>query len=273
MTAVMGRENDHRVATWRSRAQQARPARWGRAWVVALVVTGLACGEGGPGTSGASESGTGAASTAGEGTSGSDGSETQWMPPDPDGSDGPPMPSQTASCASWVACAGALQERDAEAIEQMYGSDGACWAGDAAQAAACAGACEDELAAAVMELEAMGQAVPEACDPPRNVSWSEIDGILAAHCVEGCHEPGGVDSSLDLSDGAYYAIYGVASDQSQLYLVDAGSKEESYLWHKVSGSQGSVGGSGSRMPQGVRPLTTEQIDAIGDWIDNGAQNF
>jgi hypothetical protein len=237
-----------------------------------LVVAGLACGDTGPGSPGASESDTGAASTTAEGTSGSDGSGTTWTPPDPDGSDGPPMPNQTASCASWVACAGELGLRDADAIEQMYGIDGACW-DDAAQVAACDGTCKDELATTVMELEAMGQAVPEACDPPRNVSFSEISEILASHCVDACHEPGGEDSSLDLSDGPYYALYGVASEQSLLYLVDAGSKEESYLWHKVSGTQGSVGGSGSRMPKGVRPLTEEQIDAIGDWIDNGAQNF
>lgn len=235
------------------------------------VILALACGEPEPGPSGATDASTGVASTSGSST-GDESSSTSWTPPDPDGSGGP-SPSQTASCLSYVSCVAELGLPDADAIEQMYGSAAECWDGDFPQAAACNDACKDGLVAVVMDLEATGQAVPEVCDPPRNVAWSEIEEILSANCVIGCHEPGGEDPSLDLSDGAYYAIYGVASDQSLLFFVEPWVHEESYLWHKLNGSQGSVGGGGGRMPKGVPALTAEQIDAVADWIDNGAQNF
>ena len=245
-----------------------RGARLRRGLVVGLVL-GPACGDPDPEPAGATDTGTstGAASGTAADTSSEDG--TTWMLPDV----GSPTPQQTASCSSWVACATELGADGLADIEAAYGIDGTCWDGDVAQATACDGECKAELATTVMELEAMGQAVPEACDPPQRVSWSEIEAILEANCVTDCHEPGGEDASLDLSDGAYYAIYGVASTQSLLFLVSAGSHEDSYLWHKVNGSQGSVGGSGSRMPKDARPLPQEDIDAIADWIDAGAQSF
>lgn len=239
--------------------------------LVVATVYGLACGEPEPGPSGATEGGssTGAASGTAADTSTGEGAETTWMLPDV----GPPTPHQTASCSSWVACATELGVDGLAEIEAAYGIAGTCWDGDGAQATMCDDECKAELDMAVMELEAMGQAVPEACDPPQTVSWAEIEAIIDANCVEACHEPGGEDSSLDMSSGAYYAIYGVASSQSSLTLVAAGSHEDSYFWHKVNGSQGSVSGSGSTMPKGAAMLAAEDIEAIADWIDGGAQPF
>ncbi len=189
--------------------------------LVLAMVHGLACGEPEPGPSGATEGGssTGAASGTAADTSTGEGAETTWMLPDV----GPPTPQQTASCSSWVACATELGVDGLAEIEAAYGIAGTCWDGDGAQATMCDDECKAELDMAVMELEAMGQAVPEACDPPRTVSWAEIEAIIEANCVEACHEPGGEDSSLDMSTGAYYAIYDVASSQSSLTLVAAGS--------------------------------------------------
>ncbi len=195
--------------------------------------------------------------------------ESGTMPPVlPDLGDGP-GPSQTADCANYVACAQALMLEDAEDIEQMYGSGAACW--DTSETMAqCDDECEEALAAIVMQLEMEGQSVPDACDPPQAVSWAQVRTIIDDNCVEGCHEPGGTDESLDLSEQAYYAIYQVSSDQSLLFLVEPGSHEDSYFWHKINGSQGSVGGMGSRMPRGAEPLSQEDIDAVADWIDSGA---
>ncbi len=235
------------------------------------VTVGLACGEPSPDPGGGTEGGsTSVGTSTGTGVDGSsEGSTTAPALPDL----GPPVPHQTASCSAWVACATELGDPELPQIETEYGIDGTCWDGDSALAATCDDACKAAIEGTIMELEGMGQAVPEACDPPRTVSWAEIEAILDAGCVTACHEPGGEDESLDLSDGAYYSLYGVASSQSLLKLVDAGSHEDSYLWHKVSGSQGSVGGSGGRMPKGAPALTQEEIDAIADWIDGGAQPF
>ncbi len=181
-------------------------------------------------------------------------------------------PSQTIDCADYVACAQVLMLEDADAIEQMYGPDSACW-DTHEQRDECDDTCELELAAIIMQLMADGQDVPAECDPPEPVTWAQISMIIADNCVTACHEPGGSDDSLDLSEQAYYAIYQIPSDQSLLSLVEPGSHEESYFWHKVNGSQGSVGGMGSRMPRDAEPLPQEQIDQIAAWIDAGASMF
>lgn len=223
--------------------------------------------------SGPSDAGsTGVASTSGGSSSGVVDTGTTAMWPDPVASGGPPLPGQSIDCANYVACAAELMLSDADEIEQMYGFDAACW-DSLEETSVCDAACEEELAAIIMELEGQGQPVPEVCDPPEAVAWAEIQAIFDASCITACHEPGGSDPSLDLSRGAYYAIYQVASEQSLLYLVEPGSHEDSYLWHKVNGSQGSVGGGGGRMPKGLDPLPPEQVDAIADWIDAGASNF
>ena len=252
-----------------------RAAKRGRvgteALAVSVLVMGIGCGEPEPEPSGVTDGGTstGAASETGADTSGGESTGTTWMLPDV----GPPTPQQTVSCSAWVACATELGLEGLAEIEASYGIDGTCWGGDGPQAAACDGECKQQLDATVMELEAMGQAVPEVCNPPQMVSWPEIEAIIDANCVTDCHEPGGEDMSLDMSGNAYYELYGVASSQSLLFFVSAGSHEDSYLWHKVNGSQGSVGGSGTTMPKGAPMLAAEDIEKIAIWIDAGAQPF
>lgn len=184
---------------------------------------------------------------------------------------GPP-PSQTVDCADYVACAQVLMLADAATIEQTYGPEAACWETDE-QAVDCDQVCEEELATIIMQLEADGEAVPDACDPPEPVTWSVISAMIGDTCVAGCHEPGGTDESLDLSDNPYLSLYLVVAEQSSLFLVDPGSHEDSYLWHKLNGSQGSVGGMGSRMPRDAEPWPPALIDGVAAWIDDGAPNF
>ncbi|MEX1365022.1 MAG: hypothetical protein AB1Z98_17975 [Nannocystaceae bacterium] len=244
------------------------------AWAVALGLA--ACGDPEPagGTAGSSTSAmTPTGGSDGLGTDAGSGGVTTASESDGTDDGPPPMPSQTEACAYWVDCAGVLMLDDATEIEQTYGPDGTCWEAGNAEAAACDVACREALDDTEAELQMQGQMLPEACDLPRMVSWSELQPVLLDNCVAGCHEPGGSDSSLDLSDGAYFALYQVASDQSRLYLVDPGSHEDSYLWHKLAGSQGSVGGGGARMPRDAPPLQAGFIDDVADWIDQGAPNF
>ncbi|MBW2264043.1 MAG: hypothetical protein JRG91_18935, partial [Deltaproteobacteria bacterium] len=51
--------------------------------------------------------------------------------------------------------------------------------------------------------------------------------------------------------------------------IEPGSTADSYLWHKVIGTQSSVGGSGSTMPVGGS-LTPHELDLIERWIVAGA---
>jgi hypothetical protein len=76
---------------------------------------------------------------------------------------------------------------------------------------------------------------------------------------------------MNLSSGqAYASIVNVPSSESSLLRVRPSEPDSSYLVHKIQGTQGSVGGSGGRMPLGGAALTQAQIDVIRQWIADGA---
>jgi hypothetical protein len=91
---------------------------------------------------------------------------------------------------------------------------------------------------------------------------TSVKPILNARCIA-CH-PG---------FGSAASLVNVASGEAKtLALVKPGSSAQSYLFHKVKGTQASVGGGGSTMPKGGSPLTAAQIATIKSWIDAGAPN-
>ena len=45
--------------------------------------------------------------------------------------------------------------------------------------------------------------------------------------------------------------------------------DNSYLWHKLQGTQAGVGGSGAKMPKSGS-LTDDQLDIVRLWIEGGA---
>ena len=53
--------------------------------------------------------------------------------------------------------------------------------------------------------------------------------------------------------------------------ITAGDAQQSYLWHKINGTQSSVGGGGSNMANkpGVN-LSSSDFDLIEAWIQAGA---
>jgi hypothetical protein len=56
------------------------------------------------------------------------------------------------------------------------------------------------------------------------------------------------------------------SSQSSLDRIEPGARATSYLFHKISGSQGTVGGSGTQMPPSAA-LGGDEIERIGLYID------
>jgi hypothetical protein len=84
---------------------------------------------------------------------------------------------------------------------------------------------------------------------------------------------------MNLSDGqAYSNIVNVpaveTASSSGLMRVLPDFPDQSYLVHKVQGThtQAGVDGSGGRMPLGLDALTQAQVDAIRQWISDGAAN-
>jgi hypothetical protein len=60
-----------------------------------------------------------------------------------------------------------------------------------------------------------------------------------------------------------------AMQLASMLLVKPGSLNESYLWHKVNGTQIEVGGTGQIMPSTI-PLDAGQLGVIERWIASGA---
>lgn len=99
-------------------------------------------------------------------------------------------------------------------------------------------------------------------------NFSEIQSnIFNQSCAfSGCHVSGSV--SPDLSGNTHSNIYNKQSSTGMDY-IEPNDPSNSYLLQKVLGASGI---SGSRMPISVSTLTQTQIDAITDWINDGAKN-
>lgn len=98
--------------------------------------------------------------------------------------------------------------------------------------------------------------------------FSEIQSeIFNPSCAfSGCHSSGGVNP--DLSGNSYSRIVGKASSIGMNY-IEPNMPNDSYLLLKI------LGGSsirGSRMPLNSSPISQEKINALTNWINNGAKN-
>jgi hypothetical protein len=93
--------------------------------------------------------------------------------------------------------------------------------------------------------------------------------ILQPSCS--CHQQGASGGLLMGTDAAaaYTAMVDVKSS-SPLDYVEPGDSSKSYVFHKVSGTQGEAGGGGGQMPQGGM-LDAADIATIKQWIDDGAE--
>ncbi len=92
---------------------------------------------------------------------------------------------------------------------------------------------------------------------------ADIEPFLAPSCG-GCH---GGSGGFTLS---YNNLLANSIDVPAMPRIDPGVPDNSYVWHKLQGTQGSVGGAGSRMPLGG-PLSQLELDLIEQWILDGAQ--
>ncbi len=103
---------------------------------------------------------------------------------------------------------------------------------------------------------------------------AHVETILDASCaLGGCHSASDPQEGMNLTAGAAYgSIVNVQSNQSSLLRIDPGEPDDSYLVHKIQGTQNTVGGSGDRMPQGGPFLSTNQINIIRAWVSADAPN-
>lgn len=103
----------------------------------------------------------------------------------------------------------------------------------------------------------------------------DIQPIFSGSCAfSGCHGSNAnpPQKPMELTAGqAYDNIVGVSSAELPSMLrIAPGEPDQSYLIHKIQGTQNSVGGSGDRMPLGMAPLAQSTIDLIRRWVEEGA---
>lgn len=110
---------------------------------------------------------------------------------------------------------------------------------------------------------ALAGAAQAACE----VTLAEdIQPIFDMNCVA-CHQDYAPGADLSLQAGSSHAqTVGVASVQAKdVQRIVPGDPELSYLYLKLLGTHGDVGGSGDRMPFGGQ-LSDEDMALVANWI-------
>jgi hypothetical protein len=93
--------------------------------------------------------------------------------------------------------------------------------------------------------------------------------LMLVECTP-CHVNGGANGGFNMD--LYTNIVNAPSDDvPTMDRIEPFDTANSYLWHKINGTQNQVGGAGKRMPRDGPPfLTVDQTALIEDWILTGA---
>ncbi len=105
------------------------------------------------------------------------------------------------------------------------------------------------------------------------VTLSQVhEQIFAPTCAgSGCHIDGASAAGINLdNDGTLRDRLLGSSSVRGLPQVTPGELSESYLYLKMTGEFRDVRGSGSVMPLGRSPLSSDQLQLVADWILAGA---
>jgi hypothetical protein len=111
----------------------------------------------------------------------------------------------------------------------------------------------------------------DASSGPITADFQSIqDNVFTPICSK-CHIGASAPEGLQLDAAhSYNLLVGVPSaEDPSLLRVKPGDPDNSYMVRKIEGASGILGG---QMPLGETPLPQATIDAIRQWITNGAPN-
>jgi mono/diheme cytochrome c family protein len=125
-----------------------------------------------------------------------------------------------------------------------------------------------ETAGLVLAAAAVAMAV--RADTPLSYA-KDVEPIFLKHCSD-CHGGDSPKKGLDLSTGKGYAnlLQHKSQEEPLMQFVKAGDPAGSYLWLKVF----HTATEGRGMPRtlfGAKKLPQDQLDAVREWIIQGAQ--
>jgi methionine-rich copper-binding protein CopC len=106
---------------------------------------------------------------------------------------------------------------------------------------------------------------------PVTADFQSIQANVFTPICSVCHIGASAPEGLQLDAAhSYNLLVGVPSnEQPSLLRVKAGDPDNSYMVHKIEGLAGITGG---QMPLGETPLPQATINAIRQWVTNGAPN-
>lgn len=113
-----------------------------------------------------------------------------------------------------------------------------------------------------------GDGFPPGDDMPFAVTFTSLqDTVLIPRCD--CHSGASAPLGMVLdTDATFEMLVNTPSvEVSELFRVEPGNPDDSYLVRKLEGGPDIVGG---QMPLGRTPLDQEEIDLFRQWIAEGA---
>ena len=138
---------------------------------------------------------------------------------------------------------------------------------------ACAAGCAAGCAGNGQGLDQNGQPISAGggSGGPVTADFQSIQENVFTPICSKCHIGGGAPEGLQLDAAhSYNLLVGAPSaEQPSLLRVKPGDPDNSYMVRKIEGLNGITGG---QMPLMETPLPQTTIDAIRQWITNGAPN-